>query len=200
MVHSTVEGRAVRMVLAGPLLGVVLEEGEECGQDIPNWNHYGSLVWADWNEREVGDIGQVVEKWVYTGDLEKGYAGAFLVCVVQVPEVERMVLPLHEDLVWTDYNGRKVEDVGQTGFGCTVTFQFPVSYNDVVQVHKVYEDCTCVESIVTMDVVSWPFVESPGVVQELGWIAVEDNWRRSTVKMLFEEVLSTSEHHKVEEV
>ena len=29
VVHSTVEGRTVRMVLAGPLLGVVLEEGEE---------------------------------------------------------------------------------------------------------------------------------------------------------------------------
>ena len=36
VVHSTVGGRAVRMVLAGPLLGVVLEEGEECGQGIPN--------------------------------------------------------------------------------------------------------------------------------------------------------------------
>ena len=35
MVHSTVEGRTVRMVLAGPLLGVVLEEGEECYQKIP---------------------------------------------------------------------------------------------------------------------------------------------------------------------
>ena len=34
VVHSTVEGRTVRMVLAGPLLGVVLEEGEECGQGI----------------------------------------------------------------------------------------------------------------------------------------------------------------------
>ena len=37
VVHSTVEGRAVRMVLADPLLGVVLEEGEECGQGFPNW-------------------------------------------------------------------------------------------------------------------------------------------------------------------
>ena len=37
VVHSTVEGGTVRMVLAGPLLGVVLEEGEECGQGIPNW-------------------------------------------------------------------------------------------------------------------------------------------------------------------
>ena len=37
VVHSAVEGRTVRMVLAGPLLGVVLEEGEECRQGIPNW-------------------------------------------------------------------------------------------------------------------------------------------------------------------
>ena len=148
-------------------------------------------VFDDFDKREVGDIGQAVEQWVYTGGWEKGYAGTFLVCVVQVPEVERMVLQLHEDLVWTDYSGRKVEDVGQTvGFECAVAFQFLVSYNDVVQIHKVYEDCTCVESIVPMDVVSWPFVESPGVVQEVGRIAVEDHWRRGTVKMLFEEVQS----------
>ena len=37
VVHSTVKGRTVRMVLAGPLMGVVLEEGEECRQGIPNW-------------------------------------------------------------------------------------------------------------------------------------------------------------------
>ena len=99
-----------------------------------------------------------------------------------------MVLQLHEDLVWTDYSGRKVEYVGQTGgFGCAVTFQFLVSY-DVVLVHKFHEDCTCVESIVPMGVVSWPFVEPLGVVQEVGWIAVEDHLRRGTVKMLFEEV------------
>ena len=36
-VHSTVEGRTVRMVLAGPLLGVVLVEGGECRQGFPNW-------------------------------------------------------------------------------------------------------------------------------------------------------------------
>ena len=150
VVHSTVEGRTVRMVLAGPLLGVVLEEGEECRQGFRNWNHYGNLVWTDWDEREVVDIGQAVEQWVYTGGWEKGYAGTFLVCVVQVPEMERMVLQLYEDLVWTDYSGRKVENVGQTGgFGLAVAFQFPVSYNDVVQVHKVHDDCTCVESMVS---------------------------------------------------
>ena len=142
-----------------------------------------------------------MKQCVYNGGFEKGYARTFLVCVVQVPEVERMVFQLHEDLVWTDYSGRKVEDVGQTGvFGCTVTFQVLASYNDVVQVPKVYEDCTCVESIVPMDVVSWPFVESPGVVQEVGRIAVEDHWRRGTVKMLFEEVQSMSEHHEMDEV
>ena len=73
VVHSTVEGRAVRMVLAGPLLGVVLEEGEECRQGITDWNHYGNLIWTDWDEREVEDIGQVVEKHVYTGGFELGY-------------------------------------------------------------------------------------------------------------------------------
>ena len=157
-------------------------------------------VFDDFDEREVGDIGQVVDKYVYTGGFEKGYAGTFLVCVVQVPEVERMVLQLHEDLVWTDYSGRKVEDVGQTGdFGCTVTLQV-LDYNDVVQVHEVHENCTYVESVVPMDVVSWPFVEPPGVVQEVGRIAVEDHWRRGTVKMLFEEVQSMSEDHKVDEV
>ena len=57
VVHSTVEGRTVRMVLAGPLLGVVLEEAEECRQGVPNWMEYEDLVWADWNEREVGNIG-----------------------------------------------------------------------------------------------------------------------------------------------
>ena len=91
-----------------------------------------------------------MEQCVYTGGFEKGYTGTFLVCVVQEPEVERMVLQLHEDLVWTDYSGRKVEDVGQTGgFGCAVTLRVLVSYNDVVQVHKVHEDCTCVESMVS---------------------------------------------------
>ena len=84
--------------------------------------------------------------------------------------------------------------------GLAVAFQVPVSYNDVVQVHNVYEDCTHVESIVPMDVVSWPFVEAPGVVQEVSWVVVEDHWRRGTVKMLFEEVQSMSEHHKVDEV
>ena len=112
-----------------------------------------------------------------------------------------MVLQLHEDLVWTDYSGRKVEYVGQTGgFGLDVTFQVPVSYNDVVQVPEVHEDCTYVESIVPMDVVSWPFVEPLGVVQEVSRIAVEDLWRRGTVEMLFEEVQSMSEHHEVDEV
>ena len=56
VVHSTVEGRTVRMVLASPLLGVVLEEGEECGQGITVRNHYGNLVWADWDEREFGNV------------------------------------------------------------------------------------------------------------------------------------------------
>ena len=37
VVPSTVEGGTVRMVLAGPLLGVGLEEGEECRQGFPNW-------------------------------------------------------------------------------------------------------------------------------------------------------------------
>ena len=57
-VHGTVEGRTVRMVLAGPLLRMVLEEWEECGQGIPNCNHYGNLhlVWADWDEKEFGNV------------------------------------------------------------------------------------------------------------------------------------------------
>ena len=38
------------------------------------------------------------------------------------------------------------------------------------------------------------------MVQEVSWIAVKDHWRRGTVKMLFEEVQSMSEHHKVDEV
>ena len=101
------------------------------------------------------------------------------------------MLRLYRDLIWIDCGERKVEDDGQTGdFGLAVAFQVLVSYNDVVQVPKVHEDCTCVESIVPMDVVSWPFVEPPGEVQEVSWIAVEDHWRRGTVEMLFEEVQS----------
>ena len=66
-----------------------------------------------------------------------------------------MVLQLHGDLVWTDCGRRKVEDVEQTvDFGCAVTFLVLDSYNDMVHVPKVCQDCTCVESIVPMDVVS----------------------------------------------
>ena len=48
-----------------------------------------------------------------------------------------MVLQLYEDLVWTDYSGRKVEDVGQTGgFGCLTLQLEEHKKTDVTTLHK----------------------------------------------------------------